>query len=100
MVAKQSVCGGGGGGWGGRAGREGSLSFSAFPHQCKEMCDESQVNMEIIINYAVMDRNALFWLGNQLVSSGGLPDVKNKEECVCVRVHVLGWGWDHIKTSA
>lgn len=69
-------------------GREGSLSFSAFPHQCKEMCDESQVNMEIIINYILMDRNALFWLGNQLVSSGGLPDVKNKEECVCVCAHV------------
>lgn len=56
---------------------EGGLpALSAFPHQCKEICDESQVNMEIIINYVVMDRNALFWLGNQLVSSGGLPDVK------------------------
>ena len=42
------------------------------------MCDENQVNMEIIINYVVMDRNALFWLGNQLVSSEDLPDVKNK----------------------
>lgn len=49
--------------------------LSAFLHQCKEMCDESQVNMEIIINYVVMDRNALFWLGNQLVSSRDLPDV-------------------------
>lgn len=52
-----------------------SPSLSAFPHQCKEVCDESQVNMEIIINYVMTDRNVLFWLGNQLVSSGGLPDV-------------------------
>lgn len=53
----------------------GSPFLSAFPHWCREMCDESQVNMEIIINYVVMDRNALFWLGNLLVSGGGLPDV-------------------------
>lgn len=56
MVAKQSVWGEGSGEGEGE-GREGSLSFSAFPHECKEMCDESQVNMEIIINYVVMDRN-------------------------------------------
>lgn len=58
----------------------GSPSLSAFPHWCKEMGDESRVNMEIIINYVVMDRNSLFWLGNQLVSGGGLPDVTKGEK--------------------
>lgn len=54
----------------------GGRLLSAFRHQCKEICDESQVNMGIIINCVVMDRNALSWLGSQRVSGGGLPDVE------------------------
>lgn len=36
------------------------------------------------INYVVLERNALFWLGNQLVSGGGLPDVKKKKKRVWI----------------
>lgn len=59
--------------------REGGPLLPLTPITGAEMSDESRINMEIIINYVVMDRDAFFWLGNQLVSGGGLPDVKKKK---------------------